>query len=152
MPDPIHSLATPGATACISAGSREGQDCAAQPGQAVTSHSWSLSTGAFNLDFTWRRVESLSNEASALNSRRAAPAAAPASNRATTNGKPRQSFQEVLRRRQLGQLLLATNRPPQDRQPLLPASEPASPQPGPVCRAYAQARGPLEGPGRTFSA
>gem|GEM_PF-7048209 len=121
----------------------------------MTSHSWSLSTGAFHLDFTWRRVESLDSQPPGLDSRRTAPAAAPAptaANRVAANGKPRQSFQEILRRRQLGQLLLPINRPPQDRQPLLPASQTAPPQPGPVCRAYAQARGPLEGPGRTFSA
>ncbi len=155
MPDSIHSLATPGATAYAPAGGRGGQDCAAQPGQAVTSHSWSLSTGAFNLDFTWQRVESLTSGATELDSRPKTQAAAPAqttANNASATTRPRQSFQEILRRRQLGQLLLPTNRPPQDRQPLLLASEPSPPQPGPVCRAYAQAMGPLGGSGRTFSA
>ena len=51
MPAPVTSLAAPGATAFANAGGRGAQDCAPEPGQAVTSHTWSLSTGAFNLDF-----------------------------------------------------------------------------------------------------
>lgn len=155
MPDSIHSLATPGATAYASASGRGAQECAVPPGQAVTSHSWSLSTGAFNLDFTWQRVESLTSGTAGLDSRPTGQAAAPApatASKTTTTTRPRQSFEEILRRRQLSQLLLLTNRPPQDREPLLLASEPSPPQPGPVCRAYAQAMGPLTGSGRTFSA
>lgn len=153
MPASIHSLATPGATAYTNAGGREALDCAAQPGQAVTSHSWSLSTGGFNLDFTWRRVESLATggAGSSPKSQAATPAQAQTAN-ATAPAKPRQSFQEILRRQQLSQLLLASDRPPQDRQSLLTASPPSPPQAGPVCRAYAQAMGPLGGSGRNFSA
>ena len=150
MPAPITSLASSGATAYASAGGREAPDCAPQPGQAVTSHTWSLSTGAFNLDFSWRRVENLT--ADPRRASQAARAVSPAQTAAATARQPRQSFQEILRRQQLGLLLLPTNRPPQDRQPLLLASELSSPQPGPVCRAYAQATGPLGGSGRSFSA
>lgn len=153
MPASIHSLATPGAAPYANGGGREAPDCAAQPGQAVTSHSWSLSTGGFSLDFTWRRVENLAGEKAG--SSQTTPAAMPVPSQAANAiapAKPRQSFQEILRRRQLSQLLLASDHPPQGRQPLLMASQPSPPQPGPVCRAYAQTMGPLGGPGCNFSA
>jgi hypothetical protein len=53
----------------------------------------------------------------------------------------RQSFAEVLRRQQLAGLVLMPSRPPADRQTLRGPLATADPQPGPVCRAYAEAPG-----------
>ena len=125
----------------------------------VTSHSLTIAAKSFRLDFTWRRVEHDQAEGAALGSGRAmqydrrarpvpAPAPAPASAPAspTRAARPRQTFAEALRRQQLAGLLLMPSFPPADRQTLSTPASTAEPQAGPVCRAYAQALGPLAAP------
>jgi hypothetical protein len=130
--------------------------------QTVTSHSLTLATKAFCLDFTWRRVETdqpakrPAIAAPASSATAGAPAAVqydrqartsavatsqPATSPATPARAPRQSFAEVLRRQQLAGLVLMPSRPPADRLTLLGPLATADPQPGPVCRAYAEAQG-----------
>lgn len=132
--------------------------------QTVTSHSLTLTTKAFSLDFTWRRVESdqLAARPALAGPAAESPSPGPQSaveydHRARTTvvavrepvpapvaaRAPRQSFAEVLRRRQLAGLVLMPSRPPADRLALRGPMATAEPQPGPVCRAYAEALGPL---------
>jgi hypothetical protein len=139
---------------------------ALQP-QTVTSHSLTLSTKAFSLDFTWRKVEidqpekrpalagpaaekATAGRAAVQYDRRARTISAPLDLPAPAQPQPeattcRRSFAEVLRRQQLAGLVLMPSRPPADRQLLLTPTASADPQPGPVCRAYAEALGPLGG-------
>jgi hypothetical protein len=115
---------------------------------SVTSHSITLNTGSFSLDYTWRRVELAQDEAPASQTCNCAAAQeAPAKTTARPLPRPPQSFAEVLRRQQLSQLLLTPSRPPANAMPLaMPgqaATPPAPAQPKPVCRAYRRAMGPL---------
>lgn len=120
-------------------------------GQALTSHTWTLSSGGVSLDFTYRRLENLPGAAGRLPAPAAQPAAAPV--RAAVPAAPRRpTFQEYLRREQLAQLLVEPSRPPRDRESLFTAKTPAQPLAGPVCRAYAQALGPLAESGRSYTA
>ncbi|MFH1035737.1 MAG: hypothetical protein V1806_14610 [Pseudomonadota bacterium] len=118
---------------------------------AVTSHTLSLSTRAFSVDFTWSRVETGQSGS-------AATAAAPATTASPSDKSPRrarrppQSFQEILRRQQLAQLLVVVPPTPSDAVLLSGADTPATPQPGTVCRAYSQAQGPLSHSKLLFSA
>lgn len=113
-------------------------------GQALTSHTWSLSSGRLSLGFTYQRLESLTAEADRLPAPAAPPAAPVKAKTTAAQGARHPRFAEMLRRQQLAQLLVEPSRPPADRQSLLTAQAPAEPQPGPVCRAYdAQALGSL---------
>lgn len=112
---------------------------------SVTSHTLSLSTRAFSVDFTWSRVESDQPSAS---DRSTTPTRAPAevkSNTGSTRRQPRpaQSFSEILRRQQLAQLLLVVPPPPPDAVLISSPDPPGPASPGQVCRAYSQAQGPL---------
>jgi hypothetical protein len=82
------------------------------------------------------------------------PAAPAASSEITPRRarRPPQSFQEILRRQQLAQLLVVVPPTPRDAVLLSEAETPANPQPGPVCRAYSQAQGPLAHSSLLFSA
>ncbi|MFZ5586622.1 MAG: hypothetical protein ACOZHQ_11885 [Thermodesulfobacteriota bacterium] len=128
---------------------RAGETALPGEGQALTSHTWSLSSGGLCLDFTYRRLESLSAPAG----RQPAPAAQPtaAQSAAPKTGR-RPSFQEMLRRQQLAQLLVEPSRPPRERQALFAPQLQAEPLAGPVCRAYAQALGPLGAASRSYTA
>ncbi|MFH1061021.1 MAG: hypothetical protein V1797_20345 [Pseudomonadota bacterium] len=121
-------------------------------GQALTSHTWSLSSGRLSLGFTYRRLESLTAAADNLPAPSAPPAAAPQAKTAAPRSLRHPSFAEMLRRQQLAQLLVEPSRPPADRQALHTARVPAEPQAAPVCRAYAQALGPLAAASRTYTA
>lgn len=119
---------------------------------AVTSHSLSLSTRAFSVDFSWSRVETQEPAG-----REAAPARAAAAAPAVQGGPARgqrapQSFAEILRRQQLAQLLVVVPPTPRGAVLLLGAESPARALPGPVCRAYSQAQGPLAQSSLLYSA
>lgn len=119
---------------------------------SVTSHSLSLSTRAFSVDFSWSRVETQEPASRGPSPAPAAtpPAAAqPAPRRVP---RPLQSFQEILRRQQLAQLLVVVPPTPRDAVLLWGAEPPAVALPGPVCRAYSQAQGPLAQSSLLFSA
>ena len=119
---------------------------------SVTSHSLSLSTRAFSVDFSWSRVE---NEPAASRGQAPAPAAKPVQAAGTAPARqprPAQSFAEVLRRQQLAGLLMVTPPPPRDAVLLWGAEAPAKALPGPVCRAYSQSQGPLAQSSLLYSA
>lgn len=125
--------------------------------RSVTSHSISLNTGTFSLDYTWQRVEMASDGAASTPSQEAqAPQPSEESKpRARATAKPPRSFSEVLRRQQLAQLLLEPSRPPASAVPLSLPGQPvaaSNPQPKPVCRAYSQALGPLANSSVCYSA
>lgn len=140
------------AAATAIADSRRAADAAVPgEGQALTSHTWSLSSGGMSLDFTYRRLENLSAATDRATAPAAQPAAVPAK-ASPAEGAPRPSFQEYLRRQQLAQLLVEPSRPPQGRQALITAQAMSAATAGPVCRAYAQAMGPLGAAGRSYTA
>ncbi|MBI5521324.1 MAG: hypothetical protein HY910_01755 [Desulfarculus sp.] len=119
---------------------------------SVTSHSLSLSTRAFSVDFSWSRVET---QEPASRGPAQAPAAAPAilaQSALARTQRPLQSFQEILRRQQLAQLLVVVPPTPRDAVLLWGADPPAPALPGPVCRAYSQAQGPLAQSSLLYSA
>lgn len=121
---------------------------------SVTSHSLSLCTRAFSVDFSWSRVET-QEPASRGPAQAPAPAAAPASRAQPVPARtqrPLQSFQEILRRQQLAQLLVVAPPTPRDAVLLWGAEPPAVALPGPVCRAYSQAQGPLAHSSLLYSA
>jgi hypothetical protein len=119
------------------------------PVVSVTSHTLSLSTRAFSVDFTWSRVETGQPGASPT---AAADAATPSESAPRRARRPAQSFQEILRRQQLAQLLVVVPPTPRDAVLLSQAETPAHPQARPVCRAYTQAQGPLAHSSLLFSA
>ncbi len=145
--------ATPsvGATASACAGT-EPAAAGGSPVLSVTSHSLSLSTRAFSVDFSWSRVEtSQPGRAGGASATAAAPAAS-GTPPSRPSRRPPQSFGEMLRRQQLAQLLIVVPPTPRDAVLLSSAETPSSPQPGPVCRAYSQAQGPLAHSSLLFSA
>ena len=123
------------------------------PALSVTSHSLTLSTKAFCLDFTWRRVETQGQPAPEADGAQGPPSSQPTRRPRAPRPAPR-SFQEALRRQQLAGLLALPPKPPGNRAPLQAMADqvPGPALAGPVCRAYAQAQGPLAQPSRLFSA
>ncbi|MBI4798791.1 MAG: hypothetical protein HY794_08685 [Desulfarculus sp.] len=149
----VAQVATPGggpALPHVQSMSAAGQD---QSGPlSVTSHSLSLCTRAFSVDFSWSRVET---QEPASRGPAQAPAAAPASHAQPAPARtqrPLQSFQEILRRQQLAQLLVVVPPTPRDAVLLWGADPPAVALPRPVCRAYSQAQGPLAQSSLLYSA
>jgi hypothetical protein len=109
---------------------------------SLTRHTWRLSTSSFDLDFTWSRQEGRT----ALSSASPIQAASAPGKTRKAQARPAQSFAEVLRRQQLAALIMMPSIPPPDRTPLSRTDQRAPALPGQVCRAYAEALGPLAAP------
>jgi hypothetical protein len=114
-------------------------------GFSLTSHSLSLTTRLFSVDFTWRRLE--------VDSASPTPGAVNASLVNTSPLKrgplspPTPSFAEVLKRQQLASLLTEESTPPADFDTIQASTGQKAAFAGPASRAYKQAssEGPLSG-------
>ncbi len=112
---------------------------------ALTSHSFTLSTRLFSLDFTWRRLQVEGRRPPAAPAPDApSPPPAPRSKHRVQAGQP--DFSEALKRQQLASLLLETAPPPPGCQTIQVATA-ATAFAGPARRAYLEAApaGPLAG-------
>lgn len=115
-----------------------------EQGFALTSHSLTLSTKHFSLDFTWRRLEvegKTPPEPLPIDGRQ------PAKSPAAPQPRQEQSFSEVLKRQQLASLLVERSNPPEPTETIQDGQSQPPAFAGSARRAYGQNTplGPLNG-------
>ncbi|KMY68981.1 hypothetical protein AAU61_05365 [Desulfocarbo indianensis] len=115
-----------------------------EQGFALTSHSLTLSTKHFSLDFTWRRLEVEGKTPPQPLPDQGRP---PAKGAAARRTPQEQSFSEVMKRQQLAALLLEPSAPPEATETIQDGQSQPPAFAGPARRAYGQNTplGPLSG-------